>query len=235
MGQVHISNLRFRAALRQSLSEFNEGGGSGGGGTVTDALFFRSLVLFSSETLAITGSNKSADVINVQQTDLDIVQGIYLARSGGIWSWGDYAIPGSFLGPVSANVWYTVDLALRIVGGDLTSEIKINGVDSGSGQYTLISGWTQDFSYATVGARAPTTVEDQSYYFDDVKLGTSGFGSSGVLSANFESAIVPPFDDVFPSPQSDPGVSRVANPNGSGMVMKSRITGASTAFAYRAI
>lgn len=220
---INLSRIKFRTIPSRSDKTFSEI--EEGGQLVPGIVGIYSKVMFSSLSLANNGS----DVIDIQDSNLDVVQGLYIKKVGGIWKWQDYYLGSSF-GAVSFNTWYTVTISLKMNGINLTSTITIDGVDSGNGEYTIIPNFTQTFSYATIGQRFPRESIEEIIYADNVGISQNG---SLVLSTGFETTIIPPFTDVFPSPEADPGVSRAANPSGTGFVLKThKPSGFTSNFAY---
>lgn len=96
------------------------------------------------------------------------------------------------LGPVIvANRWYTIGLHTHIVAGVITSRITVDGVDIGA--MTTVGNPPGLVERLMVGGVSSNSVGDE-VWVDAIKLGTGGYGSTDIFSADFESGVfVPPF------------------------------------------
>ena len=118
--------------------------------------------------------------------------------------------PNSFL----LDTWYTVDMRI-IWGASIICYARVDGIDVGSFNCTGL-----DITTLQVGGLY--VAGTMNHQLDSFTLGTTGYGSSDLFSADFSSTIIPPF----------------ASTTGSGLSISSGtllVTGTTDTYATKAI
>lgn len=98
------------------------------------------------------------------------------------------AAPGSF----ALNTWYTIDIKLDFSASPASATFRIDS--SVIGSFLLDKGGLTIDYFGLGNVDATGFKRDENY--DNLKLGTTSYGSSDLFDADFSSAIVPPFDSV---------------------------------------
>lgn len=137
--------------------------------------------------------NNGADMIHVGEGDLSNNQ-TYVAvfPQGGQFTFWSNVSPFNFaqVGTSALNTWITIGMKLEVSGATVMLTPKIDATE-----YTAFDAGSFNVTHFFFGAIFSGSVNN--FELDNLTIGSSGWGSSDIFTANFNDfSIVPPFDSV---------------------------------------
>lgn len=136
------------------------------------------------------------DVGGWAEGDGNGTQLVYAVTSGGVWKFG--ADGFSFFGSILPDTWHTLDVRQRYDAGTSYTTIRVDGIDSGQGEVSYIDNTYTVGQVLFPAAFGADPGQTSITHIDNIKIGTSGYGSTEIADIDFETGtLLTLFEETF--------------------------------------